>query len=190
MAKNYISDQDFKNENYAIDFLTIGEYENCHFVNCNFADSELSEIVFIDCSFKNSDLSNAKLRNTSFQNAIFDECKMLGLRFEDCNPFLFAIRCNSSVLNFSSFFKVSLKNTGITNCQLQDIDFTEADCSQADFSASDFTSSNFYQTNLQAADFRTSINYIIDPTKNRVKKAKFSRNNLFGLLHSFGVIVE
>jgi len=190
MAKNCISDQEFKNENYTVDFLTIGEYENCNFLNCNFLESELSEILFVDCSFKNSDLSNAKLRNTSFQNAEFEECKMLGLHFEECNPFLFAVRCNSSILNFSSFFKVSLKNTGLTNCQLQDVDFTEADCSHVNFGGSDCLSANFFQTNLQAADFRSSINFSIDPTQNRLKKAKFSINNLQGLLHSFSLEVE
>lgn len=190
MAKNYVADQDYKNENYTSDFLATGEYENCQFLNCNFASSDLSEIVFVDCSFENCDLSNAKLRNTSFQNAEFEQCKLLGLRFEECNPFLFAIKCNASILNFSSFFKVSLKNTVISNCQLQDVDFTEADCSLSDFEGSDCLNAVFYQTNLQGADFRTALNFSIDPTQNRLKKAKFSRQNLQGLLHSFSLVIE
>ncbi|MDP4636725.1 MAG: pentapeptide repeat-containing protein [Crocinitomicaceae bacterium] len=190
MAKNYVSDQEFKNENFTIDFLTNGEYDNCHFLNCNFASGDLSEIVFVDCSFENCDLSNAKLRNTSFQNAEFEECKLLGLRFEESNPFLFAIKCNTSVLNFSSFYKMSLKNTALSNCQLQDVDFTEADCSLCSFEGSDCLAANFFQTNLQGADFRSAINFSIDPTQNRVKKAKFSRNNLHGLLHSFSLVIE
>lgn len=190
MPKNYVVDLDYKNENYTSDFLATGEYENCHFLNCNFASSDLSEIVFVDCSFENCDLSNAKLRNTSFQNAEFEECKLLGLRFEESNPFLFAIKCNASVLNFSSFFKMSLKNAVLSNCQLQDVDFTEADCSLCSFEGSDCLSANFFQTNLQGADFRSVINFSIDPTQNSVKKARFSRNNLTGLLNSFSLVIE
>ena len=190
MAKNYLDDQEFKNENYSIDQLLNGEYNNCRFLNCNFASSDLSEIIFVDCSFENCDLSNSKLRNTSFQNSEFEECKLLGLRFEECNPFLFAIKCSSSTLNFSSFYKMSLKNSALIDCQLHDVDFTEADCSWCNFDGSDCMSANFFQTNLQAADFRTAINFSINPTQNRLKKAKFSNDNLRGLVDSFGIIVS
>ena len=41
---------------------------------------------------------------------------------------------------------------------------------------------SIYRTNLTEADFRTAQNFSIDPLENQLKKAKFSRENLEGLL--------
>jgi len=43
---------------------------------------------------------------------------------------------------------------------------------------------------LEAADFRNAYNFSIDPQTNRVKKAKFSFNNIAGLLDTFLVSIE
>jgi hypothetical protein len=43
---------------------------------------------------------------------------------------------------------------------------------------------------LEKADFRDAINYRIDPGINKMKKAKFSRDGLPGLLTRFDIIIE
>jgi len=48
----------------------------------------------------------------------------------------------------------------------------------------------FSHTNLERADLRTSYNFTIDPEMNRIRKAKFSLNNLPGLLDKYELDIK
>ena len=48
----------------------------------------------------------------------------------------------------------------------------------------------FVDTKLEKADFYTSYEYIIDPEKNKLKKAVFSSDGLKGLLTKYDIIVK
>jgi hypothetical protein len=48
----------------------------------------------------------------------------------------------------------------------------------------------FENTILEKADLRTSYNYLIDPEINRIKKAKFSKEGIVGLLHRYDIEIE
>jgi uncharacterized protein YjbI with pentapeptide repeats len=50
------------------------------------------------------------------------------------------------------------------------------------FSNCDLYRSEFERQSLTKADFRTSYNYSIDPTKTKLKKINFSIDGLKGLL--------
>ena len=45
-------------------------------------------------------------------------------------------------------------------------------------------------TNLQKSDLRTAYNFSINLERNRLKKAKFSLQNVAGLLVKYGVEIE
>jgi hypothetical protein len=47
--------------------------------------------------------------------------------------------------------------------------------------------STFSNTNLEKADLSTSINFSIDPEKNKLKKAKFSVSGLVGLVAKYNI---
>jgi uncharacterized protein YjbI with pentapeptide repeats len=85
---------------------------------------------------------------------------------------------------------MKLKGIQFNNCQLHEVDFTETDLTQASFQASDLTNALFDRTNLENADFRSANNYIIDPDKNKIKKAKFSISGLPGLLFKYGIQIS
>ena len=53
MQENYSQDKSFERN----DTPTKGEYENCIFNGCDFADKDLSEFKFIDCSFNDCNFS-------------------------------------------------------------------------------------------------------------------------------------
>jgi uncharacterized protein YjbI with pentapeptide repeats len=78
----------------------------------------------------------------------------------------------------------------LKNCTLHEVDFTEADLSASTFDNCDLLNASFDKTILEKADFRTSYNYIIDPENNRIKKAKFSRNGIAGLLNKYDIEIE
>jgi uncharacterized protein YjbI with pentapeptide repeats len=188
--RNYITDAEFINEDYTKKGLERGEYENCTFENCNFAGSNLAEVIFVECTFDNCDFSNAKLLNTSFREVQFDSCKLLGLHFDECNPFLITFHFTACTLNFSSFYKLKLKGSRFTHCNLQEVDFTETDLSLSNFTECDFNGTAFDRSILEGTDFRTSFNFVIDPENNRIKKAKFSRNTLAGLLKKYQIQID
>ncbi len=186
MKEIYITDKTFDRN----DTLTKGEYENCIFSSCNFADSDLSEFKFTDCTFNSCNLSLAKLNKTAFRDIKFKDCKMLGLRFDTCNEFGLSFSFDGCQLNHSTFYKTKIKKTIFKNSQLQETDFSEADLTSAMFDDCNFERATFDQTILEKADLRTSYNYSIDPEINRIKKAKFSILGVAGLLEKYDIEIE
>ena len=58
------------------------------------------------------------------------------------------------------------------------------------FDKCDMAKAKFEKTNLEKADFRTAINFTIDPEKNRLKKARFSSAGLPGLLYKYDIEID
>jgi uncharacterized protein YjbI with pentapeptide repeats len=73
---------------------------------------------------------------------------------------------------------------------MHEVEFAEADLSCAIFDECDLSFSTFDSTNLEKADFRTAVNFSINPTLNRIKHAKFSRDRLTGLLDFLTIVIE
>lgn len=166
------------------------EYENCQLVNCNFTGLDLSNIKFIECEFEACNFTQTKWVNTSIQTCEFIACKMLGLDFSNVNGFLLSMSFDTCQLNLSNFYQLKLKKTKFINCQLNEIDFTETDLSQASFERSQLRGAIFEHSILAESDFRTAENFSIDPETNNVKKAKFSKDSLGGLLDKYQIIID
>jgi len=130
------------------------------------------------------------LKNTAMNDVHFLGCKLVGVQFDECNPFLFSVGFENCVLKLAVFYKTNLKKTHFKNCNLQETDFTEADMTAAILDSCDLQRSIFHKTNLEKADFRSSFHYSIDPEQNRIKKARFSRMGVMGLLDKYGIEIE
>jgi uncharacterized protein YjbI with pentapeptide repeats len=165
------------------------EYEKCIFVNCDFSGVDLSGAKFIECEFKGCGLSLVKVAGTTINDVIFRDCKMLGFRFDLCHQLALSFTIESCALNDTSFFKCKLKKTVFNNSQLHHCDFGQTDLSESKFNNCDLKDAMFENTNLSKADFRTAYNYTIDPDVNIVKKAKFSKEGLAGLLDKYDIEV-
>ncbi len=109
-------------------------------------------------------MKSAALRDSRFLN-----CKLLGVRFDECNEFLFSAHFENCMLKFASFHKLKLKQTHFQTCNLQEADFSETDLTGSIFETCDLQRTLFDHTNLGKVDFRSSFNYSIDPEKNRIK---------------------
>lgn len=188
--KHTIDDQQFKGINYTHQTFIVGEYDGCTFTNCNFSDVDLSNNAFIDCDFDGCNLSNAKLMNCALNSVRFKNCKLLGLSFNDCNKFVFVVNFRNCNLSMSSFFQVKLKATKFTACELCDVDFVEADLTLSSFDDCNLNGAVFMKTILFKADLETAINYSIDPNQNIIKKARFSRHGIHGLLDQFNITIK
>lgn len=190
MPKNIVEEQVFRGLTFSPDALPEGEYFQCKFEQCNFAKADLSEYHFEQCTFVHCDLSMIHTRRTAFQDIRFEHCKMLGIRFEDCSPFLLTFSCTHCQLDFSSFAHQKLKGTHFKHCKMWEVDCVETDFSKAHFEDCDLKGAIFDRTNLAGANLVTAVNFQLDPDQNTIKKARFSRHNIIGLLGKWGIEVE
>lgn len=170
--------------------LEANDYTRCTFEGCDLRNADLKGKVFVECTFRNCDLSLASTTRTSWRGVRFEHCKLLGLRFDQSHAFLLELAFDNCVLDLASFHGLRLKNTVFSNCRLRETDLSAADLSGASFAGCDLGAAIFDRTVLESADLRTALHYSIDPANNRIRKARFSRDGLEGLLHQSGIIIS
>jgi fluoroquinolone resistance protein len=183
-------DKTFDTVDYSEKRLPRAAYIDCHFVNCNFSKANISASDFIGCHFTGCNFSLAIVENTGLKDNVFKDCKMVGIDFSKCSDFLFSVQFENCPLDYCSFFRKKMKKTSFRNCSLKEADFTETDLSMAVFSNCDLLNTCFVQSNLEKADFRTARNYTFDPDINKMKKAKFSKEGVIGLLARYNLDIE
>ena len=116
MQKKYTYDERFENIDFTLKEFPLGDYEQCHFINCNINGVDISNCNFSDCIFKECNLSVAKFNKTILQNVVFNACKMIGFNLENSNKFGLSISFENCTLNDSSFYELPLKKTKFSNC--------------------------------------------------------------------------
>ncbi|MBN8681226.1 MAG: pentapeptide repeat-containing protein [Chitinophagales bacterium] len=182
-------EETFNEQDYIQSPLPKGEYEDCTFTACDFSGSDVQFNKFIHCTFRDCNFSLALLAGSMLSEVAFVRCKLLGVKFEDCNPFNLEMAFEDCNLQHASFFELKLKNTPFKRCKLLETDFSGADLSGADFSESDLSGATFGQTRLEKADFSSAVNYTIDPDNNHLRGARFAAHGLAGLLSKYKIII-
>jgi uncharacterized protein YjbI with pentapeptide repeats len=170
--------------------LPPGEYDACVFTNCDFSGAMMAGWVLLDCRFVGCNLSMANISGASLRDVAFSRCKLLGLRFDTCNPIGLSIECDECALDHSSFYKAKIRKTVFRNSHLLEVDFSAADLTESVFDNCDLSGAVFSGTRLEKVDFRTSVNFSIDPDTNRIKKAKFSLAGIAGLLDKYDIQID
>lgn len=184
-VKKFVEDICFEGQNFVETPLSKGQYEYCTFKNCVFSGADLSNFVFYECKWEGCNLAMANVRQTAFRTNRFHDCKLLGLRFDECNTIGFSVAFEKSILNYASFFKLKLKNALFVDCQLHEVEFIETDLTNVQFKNCDLYKTVFENSRLENADFRTASHFSIDPELNFIQKARFSSQNIVGLLHKY-----
>lgn len=190
MEDRYQLEKTFNKINFAEAPISKGEYEKCVFKNCNFFKGNLAEFIFIDCDFISCDLSMIEISSAAFNNVQLIDCKILGVHFETCNDFGFSVRFENCILDHSSFLGIKMNKTNFISCKMEEVDFAESDLTNSVFTDCDLKRAMFNRTNLTKADLSTSYNFSIDPEINKIKRAKFSVNNLSGLLDKYEIVIK
>ena len=62
MNANYTEGKIVEKQDYTLNSLPKGDYENCTFLYCDFSSGNLSGVNFINCNFKHCNLSLAKTK--------------------------------------------------------------------------------------------------------------------------------
>ena len=141
------------------------------------------------CTFNTCIFDNAKINHVAFRTVIFRDCSVRDVNFAMCDKFIFEIGFESCTLDFSKFYALKLKGTQFSNSSLVAVDFMATDLSGVIFDNCDLYRAEFDQAIAMKADFKTSRNYTIDPTKTKIKKAIFSKSEVKGLLFKHDLIV-
>jgi len=190
MINKWHEDQVFTSISYLGQKLTHTEFDVCTFQNCNFSNADLTDSDFVNCRFENCNFSMAKLSGSGMKDVRFTDCKLIGINFDSCSDFLFAVNFQKCVLDYSSFVKKKMRKTKFAECSLNEVDFSDADLSMVDFHNCNLHQSVFHQTNLEKADFLSAVNYSFDPEINKIRKAKFSYSGISGLLRKYNIEIE
>jgi fluoroquinolone resistance protein len=169
------------------------EFERCHFSTCRFRATAFRACKFIECTFEMCDLSMIGVVSSRFTNTRFADCKIIGVNWTDASSLnalttsMVFQRCN---ISYSHFAELDLKGLQVLECEAREVDFTEARLQRACFTGTDLAGARFSRTDLREANFVSAKNYAIDPTQNKVKKARFALPEVIGLLAAFDVVVE
>ena len=190
MKEKVFYKENYSNINYTDQRITNSEFDQCTFQNCDFSNSKLSDNDFINCLFEGCNFAMALLNGSGLKDVRFKDCKLIGINFDYCADFLFAVNFQNCVLDYASFTKKKMKRTNFLQCSLKEADFTSTDLAMAVFANSDLSRAVFQNSNLEKADLLTAVNYTIDPEKNKIAKAKFSYSGIAGLLEKYHLIIE
>jgi fluoroquinolone resistance protein len=190
MQMKDIEDKTYDNIDFTEVSLAQSIFINCVFTFCTFIKSDLSYTNFEDCTFNTCIFSETIVNSTRFKNVLFNETKMMGFNFSNCKEFLFELIFKNCPLDYAIFIDKKMRNTIFEYCSLKEVDFTKADLTMTTFGNCDLQNAIFEETILEKADFRTAINFNIDPQQNKIKKAKFSYIGLGGLLTKYGLDIE
>lgn len=149
----------------------------------------LAGAKLIDCEFVDSALSSLDLRDAVIQ-ANFSSTKIQGINFFTAKRALLTLNFKNCLIRYSSFAELVLPEIGFENCTLEQVDFADAKLIGAKFNGCTFSECTFKNTDLTKADFREASGYDIDPTLNKIGKARFDLPEAVSLLSRFGIRLD
>lgn len=173
--------------------FTLGDregFDGCTFKDCDLSGAELGGQELVDCRFVGCNLSNARLGGATLNGVAFAGCKLLGVDFAACNRLLLRLEFSDCKLDYAGFRHLDLRRARFERCGLVDADFSEANLAGVKLADCDLAGARFSRTNLERADLTTARNYVLDPTVNKVRKARFSLPDVLGLLEGFDIVVD
>ena len=127
----------------------VEEFNGCQFNRVRFS-GDLKKVKFIDCHFINCDLSNVELSQSLFHRVRFDQCKGTGSIFRKSKfKYTEFIKSQFSITDFS---ESTFENVKMTECNFTEGAFQS--CRQSDFKTIqvDFTQADFTETSLTKMD--------------------------------------
>ncbi len=171
------------------------ELDECVFERCSFTESTFYRCKLTACRFVRCDLSLLQVPNCLLTEVRFEGSKAIGIDWTKAGTteaarVMMSLSFDECVLDYASFFGLSLRSGTLTRCSAKEADFAEADLRGAACAGTDFAGAKFLHTNLEGADFTGATGYAIDPTANRMKGARFSLPEAVSLLRGFEIVIE
>lgn len=186
----YFLDIEYNTIIYSEKEVNFKEFECCTFNNCDFSQCTFLAVTFIDCIFNDCIFTGTKINYVALRTVYFNRCKIQEVNFAMCDKLIFEVHFKECILDFSKFYTLKIKGTTFIDCSIVAVDFMSTDLTEVIFDNCDLYRSEFAKAIANKANFKSSYNYTIDPTKTKLKKAIFSLREVKGLLFKHDVIVE
>ena len=175
---------------YQKEEVNFKEFEQCTFTNCDFRNCLFVAVTFIDCTFHNCNFDTTKVNYVAFRTVTFNHCSFREVNFAMSDKLIFEMHFNNCILDFTKFYTLKIRTNSFTNCSMIAIDFMATDLTGVIFDNCDLYRSEFEKAIANKANFKTSYNYTIDPTKTKLKKAIFSLEGAKGLLFKHELVIK
>lgn len=132
------------------------DLQECKFIQCSFAKSDLTGTKFNAAVFDNCNFSNAKIDGCNFFSAVFRECKLLGLKFSRVSSLIGATFTKCS-FDYADMRALNLSRLNLENSSFIETDFSLANLENTSFINSQMINCNFNQVKYKMTDFRGAI---------------------------------
>ena len=160
-------------------------FEACVFEGVDWSGKDLRGARFEECTFVACDLSNMRTLGLGLQDVTFRESKLVGFDFASCNALGFRVHMEDCIADAVNGEATDFRNVTWKGGRAHGADFTGANLEGLAFDGVDLTGALFGQTKLAGADFRTATGWRIRPDENRIRGAKFRRDDLSGLVEGW-----
>lgn len=165
-----------------------GLYEACKFTNCHAGSSGFRGLVLSDCQWEGGSWVSVPVGDSlALRGVVFRHAEIRQCDFSRLNTLGLSIRFESCKLEHVHFNELNLAKLSMVNCRLRNCDFSGSNLKGADFSDSSLDQVIFSRCNLEKADFRTARDFVLNPGDNQMKGARFSSDNLAGLVQHWGL---
>ncbi len=178
----YIYQSTIANKCFTRDELNLTEFEECSFIDCNFGACNFLGVTFLSCSFRDCQFEGAQINHVALRSVKFVNCNLKNLNFAMCDRLLFEVTFDHCCLDFSKFYTLPLHGAQFSFCSLLAVDFMKANVQAVVFDSCDLHRTEFEGALAQKANFYSSKNYSINPSKTNLTKAIFSAEKLGGLV--------
>lgn len=168
-------------------------FDECVFDRCDFKETRWRDCRFRGCQFRHCDLGLADLAGSALAEVVFEECHLVGVVWTQLAlPVGRALRADffRCTLDDASFDDCDLDNRRLYRCALREASFRNTRLRGADLRGAELAGAIFHNTDLREADLREARDYAIDPTRNRVARARFQLPEALGLLSGLDVEVS
>lgn len=159
--------------------------ESCTLEGVDWSGMDLRGARFEACVFQTCDLSNVRALGLGLQGVTFEGCKLVGFDLASCNTLGLELRLVDCMLDSANVEGVDCRQISWSGGRANGADFTAANLEGVAFDGVDLTGALFGQTKLAGADFRTATGWRIRPDENRIRGAKFRRDDLSGLVEGW-----
>lgn len=166
----------------------------CEFHRCQFLTSQIRRCLFRSCKFYNCVFVGNEWDFSSMISGGFYSCVCVGINWEQLRT---KTRANETVgeaqntfFKYCSFFQMNLNKFHFETCRFQESYFEECRLRESCFEQVEFDKTQFRSCDLRKADFRGAVNYVMDPTQNRMQDARFSFPEVIHLLDGLGIRIE
>lgn len=189
-----VRDELFAGIDWDSQVITDTEFEACTFDKVSLVRTTLQGCRFLDCRFANSDLSLIRPVDTLLGGCFVEDSRLLGIDWTLARwpavglaePNVFQ-RCDVSM---STFAGLHLEGLQLENCRAHDTSFREAHLARANLSGTDCLGADFTGADLSGARLVDTRHLFLDPTSTRLQGAVVDPVVALQMLSNLGVTVE